>query len=136
MRPLINAQLTAPVALPGATVTALVAELKIVMTDSPWPFFAHTDLLDFPGARSRLKLTGLPDDPADGSQRVRELLLRGKIAYLFQRYTEERELTSMLLCMPPSVAEVKDLASMVKSWIDSTHGSTPRQRRRSATRCS
>ena len=34
----------------------------------------------------------------------------------------------MLLCMPPSVAEVKDLASMVKSWIDSTHGSTPRQR--------
>ena len=128
VRPLVNEQLKAPVSLPRATVTALVAELKIVMTDSPWSFFTHTDLLDFPGARSRLKLTGLPEDAADRSQRVRELLLRGKIAYLFQRYTEERELTSMLLCMPPSVAEVKDLASMVKSWIDSTHGSTPRQR--------
>ena len=128
LRPVTDEKLDDPVTLPRATVTALIAELKIVMTDSPWPFFAHTDLLDFPGARSRLKLTGLPADPADRSRQVRELLLRGKIAYLFQRYTEERELTSMLLCMPPSVAEVKDLASMVKSWIDSTHGSTPRQR--------
>jgi hypothetical protein len=128
VRPLAGEALGAPVQLPRAAVTALTAELTIVMTDSPWPFFAHTDLLDFPGARSRLKLTGLPEDPADRSRQVRELLLRGKIAYLFQRYTEERELTSMLLCMPPSVAEVKDLASMVKSWIDSTHGSTPRQR--------
>jgi hypothetical protein len=128
VRPLVGDALGAPVALPRATVTALVAELKIVMTDSPWPFFAHTDLLDFPGARSRLKLTGLPGDPTERTRQVRELLLRGKIAYLFQRFTEERELTAMLLCMPPSVAEVKDLASMVKSWIDSTHGSTPRQR--------
>ena len=52
VRPLINEQLTAPVALPRATVTALVAELKIVMTDSPWPFFAHTDSLDFGRARA------------------------------------------------------------------------------------
>ena len=70
-----------------------MAELKIVMTDSPWPFFEHTDLLDFPGARSRAKLTDLPEDAAERSQRVRDMLLRGKIAYLFQRYTEERELT-------------------------------------------
>ena len=38
---------------------------------------------------------------------VRNMLLRGKIAYLFQRYTEERELTCMLLCMPPLPAEVR-----------------------------
>ena len=118
VRPVVGGGVGAPVLLPRATVSGLVAELKIIMTDSPWPFFAHTDLLDFPGARSRLKLTGLPADPADRWRQVRELLLRGKIAYLFQRFTEERELTSMLLCMPPSVAEVKDLASMVKSWIE------------------
>ena len=125
VQPLQDGQPTAPVKLPRATLTALVAELKIVMTDSPWPFFEHTDLLDFPGARSRLKLTNLPADAAERGQQVRELLLRGKIAYLFQRFTEERELTAMLLCMPPSVAEVKDLASMVKSWIDLTHGPSP-----------
>ncbi|MBK8175038.1 MAG: virulence factor [Rhodospirillales bacterium] len=126
--PLANGAQGAAVAMPRALLTALVAEIKIVMTERPWPFFAHTDLLDFPGARSRLKLTHLPDDAQERSAQVRELLLRGKIAYLFQRFTEERELTAMLLCMPPSVAEVKDLAGMVKSWIDLTHGASPKQR--------
>ncbi|MCW2248564.1 hypothetical protein M2352_004224 [Azospirillum fermentarium] len=113
------------VPVPRAVLCALVAELKIVMNDRPWGFFEHTDLLDFPGARSRLKLTSLPADAADRSEQVRELLLRGKIAYLFQRYSEERELTAMLLCMPPSVAEVKDLAALVRGWIEVTHGATP-----------
>src|SRR3546814_4403375 len=54
--------------------------------------------------------------------------LRGKIAYLFQRFPEERELTAMLLCMPGNPAEVKDLAAMVQGWIGLTHGDTPAAR--------
>jgi hypothetical protein len=119
-----------PVSVPRATLAALVAEIRIVMTEKPWAFFEHTDLLDFPGARSRLKLVNLPAEADDRARQVRELLLRGKIAYLFQRFTEERELTAMLLCMPPSVAEVKDLAGMVRSWIDITHGADPIARRK------
>ena len=119
-----------PVELPRATLTALIAEVKLVMVDTPWPFFEHTDLLDFPGARSRLKLTQLPPAAADRDLQLRELFLRGKIAYLFQRFTDELELTAMLLCMPPSVQEVKDLAGMVRSWIETTHGATPAQRKR------
>ena len=119
----------APTALPRATLTALIAEVSLVIAEEPWPFFEHTDLLDFPGARSRLKLTNLPEPPNERSAQTRELFLRGKIAYLFQRYTDELELTSMLLCMPPSVAEVKDLAGMVRSWIAATHGATPERRK-------
>lgn len=130
VRPLSDGVAGAPVTLPRAVLCALVAELKIVMGSRPWPFFEHTDLLDFPGARSRLKLSNLPADPGERTGQVRELLLRGKIAYLFQRFTEERELTAMLLCMPPSVAEVKDLAPMVRSWIEVTHGATPETRAR------
>ena len=118
-----------PTALPRATLTALIAEVSLVIAEEPWPFFEHTDLLDFPGARSRLKLTNLPEPPNERSAQTRELFLRGKIAYLFQRYTDELELTSMLLCMPPSVAEVKDLAGMVRSWIAATHGATPERRK-------
>lgn len=125
VRPLVGGALAAPALVPRAVLCALVAELKIVMNDRPWPFFEHTDLLDFPGARSRLKLACLPSDAGERTEQVRELLLRGKIAYLFQRYTEERELTAMLLCMPPSVAEVKDLAALVRGWIEVTHGATP-----------
>ncbi|MEP7299989.1 MAG: virulence factor SrfC family protein [Caldimonas sp.] len=118
------------VKLPRAVLTALIAEVKIVMTDQPWAFFDHTDLLDFPGARSREKQVDLPSEASEREERVRTMLLRGKIAYLFQRYTEERELTSMLLCMPPSNQEVKDLAGMVKGWVEQTHGGTPEQRAR------
>ena len=119
-----------PAALPRATLTALIAEVKLVMVDAPWPFFEHTDLLDFPGARSRLKLTDLPPAEDERERQLRELFLRGKIAYLFQRFTDELELTAMLLCMPPSVQEVKDLAGMVRSWIETTHGATPALRSR------
>ena len=47
----------APVALPRPVVTAITAELRIVMREPPRSFFEHTDLLDFPGARSRQPLS-------------------------------------------------------------------------------
>ncbi|MEM6547947.1 MAG: virulence factor SrfC family protein [Pseudomonadota bacterium] len=129
LRPVRQGKAEAEVALPRATLTALIAEVRLVIDRQPWPFFEHTDLLDFPGARSRLKLTHLPPEMEQRGTQIRELFLRGKIAYLFQRYTDELELTSMLLCMPPSVNEVKDLAGMVRSWITATHGAMPEQRK-------
>lgn len=121
----------APTQIPRATLTALIAELRLVIATRPWPFFDHSDLLDFPGARSRLKLSALPAGRDEAADQTRELYLRGKVAYLFQRYTDELELTAMLLCMPPSVQEVKDLAGMVRAWIAATHGATPERRRAS-----
>src|SRR5229473_4208065 len=40
--------------LPRSLVCALTAELSVAIAEKPWDFFDHTDLLDFPGARSRL----------------------------------------------------------------------------------
>ena len=99
-----------PVEVPRATLCALVAELRIVMAHQPWSFFEHTDLLDFPGARSREQMFDLPPETDKRAECVRNMVRRGKVSYLFQRYTEERELACMLLCMPPSNAEVKDLS--------------------------
>lgn len=129
LKPMTDGAAGGETTLPRATLTALIAEVSLTMAAQPWPFFEHADLLDFPGARSRLKLLKLPDAEDEQADQVRELFLRGKIAYLFQRYTDELELTSMLLCMPPSVAEVKDLASMVKGWIGATHGASPERRK-------
>lgn len=115
--------------LARAEVTALIAELTIVMRDQPWPFFDHTDLLDFPGARSR---ENFPDPRRflDQAGSLGSVYLRGKVAYLFERYCAERELTSMLLCIGPSNQEVRTLPAMVKDWIDATHGATPEERER------
>ncbi|CAK0774081.1 conserved hypothetical protein [uncultured Gammaproteobacteria bacterium] len=112
--------------------TALIAELQIPLVEEPWPFFRHTDLLDFPGARSRMEeviRTKLERTPAALS----DFFLRGKVAYLFERYCAERELTSMLLCLGPSNNEVATMKSLVGDWIAISHGRTPDQRQRQET---
>lgn len=105
---------------------AITAELKIVMRDLPYDFFRHTDLLDFPGYRSRMSIAKLPEYIQQNG--MRELMIRGKVAYLFERYSDEQELTSMLLCQGPENFEVIDLPSVVYDWIRNTHGATPAER--------
>ncbi len=122
----------ARVTLPRSEVTALIAELRIVISEQPWDFFQHTDLLDFPGARSREQIKDLPEF-LNGTDGLQSLFLRGKVAYLFERYCAEQELTSMLLCIGPSNQEVKTLPEMVFNWIESTHGATPEQRSQQPT---
>lgn len=113
--------------LPLALVTALTAELTIVMADKPADYFEHTDLLDFPGYRSRYKLDDLRRELKKEGM-LKELFLRGKVAYLFQRYCAQRELNSMLLCIGPSNQEVQDLPGVINSWVCTTHGETPEER--------
>ncbi|WP_165064261.1 virulence factor SrfC family protein [Desulfovibrio sp. ZJ200] len=110
--------------LPRAVITALTAEITIPMREKPDDFFDHTDLLDFPGYRSRLKLSDLNNE-LQRPGTLENLFLRGKVAYLFERYCEEKELTSMLLCIGPGNQEVQDLPRAVYEWICSTHGEKP-----------
>lgn len=119
------------VSLPRAQVCALAAELVLPMREAPHPLFATTDLLDFPGARNRFG-TALAKEfakPAQPPQRLlSELLLRGKVAYLFDRYVENQDITSMLLCVPDSNMDTVDLPRLVSTWIEQTHGPRPDQR--------
>ncbi len=115
--------------LPRAALAALVAELTIALRDKPWDFFEVTDLLDFPGARSREKLTQ-PGRFLSEKGKLPGLFLRGKVAYLYQRYCAEQEITSMLLCIGPSNQEVRTLPRMIKDWVDGTLGVTPEERAR------
>jgi hypothetical protein len=122
----------APIKLARSVVTALAAELRIAIADQPWPFFEHTDLLDFPGARSRQKVDfeTFFDDKADALQ---DLFRRGKVAFLFDRYVAEQEISSILLCIKPSNQEVVELPDMIDRWIQTTHGATPADRARAET---
>lgn len=119
----------APVELPRPVVTAITAELRIVMHEPPRPFFEHTDLLDFPGARSRQPLS-LGRYFSQNDNALKETFLRGKVAYLFDRYVAEQELTSMLLCIGYGNQEVTTLPNMIAEWITATHGATPEERAR------
>ena len=123
-----------PIALPRPIVTALAMELRIVCRDEPRPFFAFTDLLDFPGYRSR-KRERLDKTFRDAPNSPAEFFLRGKVDYLFQSYTADLELTSLVLCLPDSNLEVTTLPKAIENWIDVTHGSTPEDGRASRRCC-
>ena len=107
--------------------TALVSEVIVPMAGMPWNFMKETDLLDFPGTRNRFT-HDLADYLEKGEAPLAQLFLRGKVAYLFDRYVAEQELTSMLLCVGEGNMEAKDLPGLIERWIAATHGSTPEQR--------
>ena len=106
---------------------ALTAELELPMLARPHDFMEHTDLLDFPGARNRFEkpLVESLKEPAQG---LPEMFLRGKVSYLFDNYVAHQEITSMLLCLPPSNQEITALPGLIDGWIAGTIGSDPKRR--------
>jgi hypothetical protein len=119
-------------AVPRAVLTAITAELRLELAERPFDFFDHTDLLDFPGARAREKYSAERAE-ATAAENLFMLFRRGKVAYLYQRYLAEQELTAMLLCLRDSNQEVRSVPGMVRDWIDATHGSTAEARAGRAT---
>ena len=106
---------------------ALIAEITVPLTERPWDFFDHTDLLDFPGARTREEIVD-PESFLAQPGRLGRVFLRGKVAYLFQRYNAEQEIAAMLLCVGPSNQDVQTLPNMIDDWIGQTVGPTPEAR--------
>jgi hypothetical protein len=111
---------------------ALTSELVISMRDKPHEVFDRVDLLDFPGARSR---QGHPKRDKTLSQPNVQIenFLRGKVAYLFDKYSADLELTLMVLCIGPSNQEVVGLEAMIEDWIAKTHGEKPEAREKLQT---
>lgn len=92
-------------------------ELKMLRTN---------DLLDFPGARSREgeRLSKL------GSTTVMDFFLRGKVAYLFNKYNEEMFINILLYCHHNKDNDVTYLYSLLESWVHNYVGKTPAERKR------
>ncbi len=122
------------VSLPQPLVTALTRELRLTLEHMPWNFLQHSDILDFPGARSRGKNTSFTELREGAANNTRSTCyLRGKVAVLFDSYVDEMEANSLLLLMSDKPLEVPELPTMVRDWIDKTHGETAEQRRGMST---
>jgi len=107
--------------------SALIAELYVKVKEKPGETLDHSDLLDFPGYRAREKLENLDEDLRK-PEILKNCFLRGKVAYLFERYKARREISAMLLCVGSSVQDNPDLPIIVSDWVRDTHGETPAQR--------
>ncbi len=112
----------------SAVLCALTSEL-ILQTKSidPDALLQKLDVLDFPGARARAQVFDVSRISKDHDSLI-EVFLRGKVAYLFDRYSDDRDITGLLLCQEGGPQEAKSLPYMVNKWVEWSQGKEPKQR--------
>lgn len=110
--------------------SALSAELTLSVPNEVAEhknFLKNTDLLDFPGARSRLGLT--LDKISE--ENIPDMYLRGKIAYLFNKYSSEYEINNLLFCQNDKQLEVNEIPFLLNDWISNNIGKDSDDREKS-----
>lgn len=114
--------------LDSAVLCALTSEL-ILKADiaNPEALLHQLDVLDFPGARARAQVFDMTRISKD-SEALVEVFLRGKVAYLFDRYSDDRDVTGLLLCQEGGPQEAKSLPYMVNKWVEWSQGKEPQNR--------
>jgi hypothetical protein len=100
---------------------ALTAELVFSQSESlvsSKPFLKSTDLLDFPGARSRMEK---PLDTIE-TNTIPDLLLRGKVAYLFNKYSDAEKINILLFCAKHEQTSQRTIPRLLNNWINKVVG--------------
>lgn len=83
------------------------------------PFLESSDVLDFPGARARLDKK--EEDIVDNTL-MPQMLLRGKVAYLFNKYSDDLMINTLLFCHGKKQAGPRFMPDLLKNWIESFVG--------------
>lgn len=112
---------------PKSFLCALAAELVFCQQESlltKKPFLKETDLLDFPGARGRMTL---PENKIN-DENIPELLIRGKVAYLFNKYSNYEKISVFILCAKHDQPGQRAMPEMLNNWINKFIGDTPEKR--------
>ena len=106
---------------------ALTAELIFRLPnelESSKQFLKNTDLLDFPGARHRL---GIHEQDIEDKV-IPQMLLRGKVAYLFNKYSGSEKINILLFCHNDRQSAQSAMPEMLNNWIGDMIGKTPEER--------
>ena len=92
-------------------------------------FLKRTDFMDFPGARSNIEINADSDLQMSTDQlSPADIYIRGKVSYLFDKYSQDFEINNLLFCIPCLKNEVGQLPGLLSSWINRNIGSTPADR--------
>ena len=99
--------------------SALISEITLCVSEdlkNHKEFINNTDLLDFPGARSRQELKKITNVETP------LMFLRGKIAFLFKKYSSNLAINNLLFCIKDEQIDVVELASILNEWINTNIG--------------
>lgn len=97
-------------------------------------FLNNADLLDFPGARSRLEIREavfVNNQDGTGKSLIDIMVLRGKVSYIFNKYSRDRLISNLLFCNKDAKIEVKYIPRLLNDWIETYIGKSPEEREQS-----
>lgn len=86
-------------------------------------FLLSIDLLDFPGARSREKYK-----ESEIKNVLPKILRRGKVAYLFNKYSRSLRISSVLFCHHNDQKAEATIGESINNWIEENIGASPAER--------
>jgi hypothetical protein len=112
---------------------ALTAELVFSQSDTllhSKPFLKSTDLLDFPGARSRMEK---PIEAIE-NKTIPDLLLRGKVAYLFNKYSDAEKINILIFCAKHEQTAQRIMPRLLNNWINKVVGENAEKREQFITK--
>ena len=114
--------------------SSLIAELCFVLpaelSDSH-PFLNDLDILDFPGARrpEQMKPAQL-----DELKNLSIVLRRGKVSYLFNKYSAAKRISTLLFCHNNNQSSESTMGSLLDTWVRDNIGQDPGKREAYMTR--
>jgi hypothetical protein len=91
-------------------------------------FLLYTDLLDFPGSKSRDKI---PESVFNTNIEDAKLSMyvRGKVSYLFYLYNRDIGISTLLYCMDNEPPLVSESPGLLDKWIKRYIGNSPESRK-------
>ena len=113
---------------PKASLCALIAELTFILSpdesnNNSRTFLKDMDLLDFPGARRRERI-----NEENINKELRAILRRGKVAYLFNKYSSALRINSILFCQHHNQNTQSEMGEILYNWINENVGKDPAER--------
>lgn len=87
-------------------------------------FLKNVDIFDFPGARERLRLEELQVK----EELNKKMVLRGKVSYLFNKYSDERLISVLMLCHDHMHVGTTVMPDLLEHWLKLNVGESMRER--------
>ena len=110
--------------------SALIAELNIVVESendlSRREFLRKLDILDFPGLKP--KQTRNEDELSKGLN-LATVFRRGKVTYLFNKYSRAKRISSLLFCHNNNDSKDCTMGGVIQDWVNNNVGKTPADRK-------
>ena len=114
--------------MPKGVLSALVAELYMslpTLEGGRREFFSCLDILDFPGER---RPESMKADLLDNGKNLSVVLRRGKVTYLFNKYSDTKRISSLMLCHNNMQSAESKMGTVLEHWVNNNVGDTPDKR--------